>query len=147
VLPGVIQGFDSQAVPGDEQRALQAIPDGKREHSVQSLQTPGAPGAIRLNQGLGIRMSPPSARGIELWTQLQVVVDFAVEDNDAAPVARAHRLSTAVGQINNRQASMPQPDRFVVPDAAGVRPPAPQALERAGKGQGVRMRPLAAEYT
>jgi hypothetical protein len=56
-----------------------------------------------------IRFSPEGpAEGAKFFPQLNVVIDFAVEDNLKAPIVRQERLVTIAGKVNNGKPSVAQ---------------------------------------
>ena len=48
------------------------------------------------------------AVGLEFRAQLRIVVDLAVEHDDEPAVVTHHRLRSSVGEIDDREPSMPQ---------------------------------------
>jgi hypothetical protein len=73
---------------------------------------------------------------IQFVAQGLMVVDFAVEDDDVAPAVGAHRLMTRYGQIQHRQAPVPQRHASgrVRPGPGIVRPPVPNSHRHLSDG-------------
>ncbi len=53
-----VQGFDTQAVAGEEQALVVALPDGQGEHAIELGQQGRAPGVVALEQHLGVAVGP-----------------------------------------------------------------------------------------
>ena len=66
---------------------------------------------------------------VELAGQFAKVVDFPVEGHDIAAVGGFHRLAPRLGQIENRQPSVPEGQSTLVEDTLAVRSPRLQDLQ------------------
>ena len=120
----VIEGLDPQAIPRAKQPPAHPIPNGEGEHPVEPGETILSPVAVGLQQDfrVGPRLERVAER-LELRPQLEMVVDLTIEHDPLSGIARHHRLQTTVGEIDDGQASVPQPDsdgRVCVP-VRGVR--------------------------
>ena len=60
-----------------------------------------------MQQDLGVRMVAlkNATERLELGSQLEVIIDFAVEDNDVLSIRKRHRLRAA-GEIDYRKSTM-----------------------------------------
>ncbi|MNO50300.1 hypothetical protein D3C76_406710 [compost metagenome] len=117
-----VQGFDAQAVAGQEQALVVALPDGQGEHAVELGQQGRAPGVVALEQHLGVAVGPEAvAQGLQLLAQFGEVVDGAVEGQRQAQGVVDHRLRRAVRQVHDLQAPMAQGDRALAMEAPGIR--------------------------
>src|ERR1041384_3997146 len=87
--------------------AFTIIPQRKREHSIQTLQTRFTPFSPSLQQNLCIGLrSELMTFGDQLLTQLAIVVDLAVENDDESIVMREHRLVTGAARVDDRKPAM-----------------------------------------
>ena len=138
VLPAVVERLLAQAVAGETERFLLPIPKREGEHSgsrpQRLLQPPVFDGGQQRFR-IGVP-SPCQARtlGVQSPSELRMVVDLAVEDDDASPRGGQHRLMASRRQVDDGQALVSQRDAglAVEPDAGivgaamrdGVRHPA-----------------------
>ncbi|MNC31745.1 hypothetical protein D3C75_800770 [compost metagenome] len=117
-----VQGFDAQAVAGQEQALVVALPDGQGKHAVELGQQRRAPGVVALEQHLGVAVGPEAvAQGLQLLAQFGEVVDGAVESQRQAQGVVDHRLGRAVGQVHDFQAPVAEGDRALAMEAPGIR--------------------------
>jgi len=78
---GVIEGLDPEGVSRQDQFLEGLIPEGEGVHPPQASQEPLAPFLITVDQHLGVGLAPKNvARGLQVLSDLQVVVDLPVED-------------------------------------------------------------------
>src|SRR5439155_19318383 len=106
-----IQWLDAEAVAAQQQRALCGIPDGKREHSSELRDALRPELLVEVEDRLRIALGPEDvAARDEATTQLAIVVDLAVEDDDLGAVLVEYRLLPAA-QVDDAQPSHPQADR------------------------------------
>src|SRR5687767_9272309 len=103
----VIQRLLAHAVSRQEELALLSIPYRECPHPVAARTGVRAPRAIcrehhfRIRSGARLLAFP-----LELRSQLEVVVDLAVVDDDVSPVPTVHGLSACVAQVNDAQAAV-----------------------------------------
>ncbi|MCY1423672.1 hypothetical protein D9M71_393940 [compost metagenome] len=117
-----VQRFDAEAVAGEEQALVVALPDGQGKHAVELGQQGRAPGVVALEQHLGVAVGPEAvAQGLQLLAQFGEVVDGAVEGQRQAQGVVDHRLGRAVGQVHDFQASVAEGDRALAMEAPGIR--------------------------
>jgi len=107
VSHSVIQRADAQPVAGQEQFTPAFIPDGDGELSVEMPETVGAKVLVEVNDNLGIRrgaeaMSPR----LQLWPELDVVENLAVEDDPQRLILVGYGLR-AGGEVNDAQPRVP----------------------------------------
>jgi hypothetical protein len=133
-----VQGLDPEAVATHDEPPARRVPQGEGEHAAQ------APGErepvllVEMDEDLGVAVvgAEPMPLGLELATQLGVVVDLAVVDDDHLAGLVGDRL-LAAGQVDDRQAAHGQPDPVGAPDARAVRPAVHERLVH-----GLERRPL-----
>jgi len=102
VEQGVVQGFDAEAVAGEEEGFAVAIPEGKGEHAAEAVDATFAPGFPGVDDDFGVAAGMEDvAERLQFRDEFLVVVDFAVEDDTDAVVFVVQRL-LASGQIDNR---------------------------------------------
>ena len=128
VLPAVVEGLFAHPVAGQRERPVPAVPEREREHAGGRPQRFFQPPAFDGGQQ-GFRVgTPPPRRGVrkprfEPAPEIRVVVDLAVEDDDAAPRRGQHRLAAGRRQVDDGQAAVRQcdPGFAVEPDPGVVR--------------------------
>jgi hypothetical protein len=99
-LPAVIKRLLAEAVAGEDQRFLLAVPQRQGEHADAVLQGLfDAPGLDRGEQGLGIGMAAPRPR--QPLAKLHVIVDLAIVDGHEPSAGRGHRLLAGGGEIED----------------------------------------------
>ena len=113
--------LDAEGVPGQQHAPPLSIQDGKGEHADQAVQSLGAPAGDCLEQHFGITMRPEGAALLlQLLSQLEVIVDLAVEDQVIPAVGGAHGLASGLAQVQDRKPPVNQQG----PTSNGVdRPP------------------------
>src|SRR5690606_25655233 len=76
----VIEGLDAEPVTGDEETVVIAVPDGKRKHAIEALQTVRPPGMKGLEHHFGIAIGKELvSHQTEFIAQLRIVVNRAIE--------------------------------------------------------------------
>ncbi len=110
VHQGIVEGLLAKTITRKMQAPQFPVPDGAREHAVETLQRSFHSPAFECRERhLGIGVSSPvqiRIRGTQLLPQLSVVVDFAVIRDHVASRLRQHRLMTVRRKIDDRQAPM-----------------------------------------
>lgn len=103
-----MQRLDPQLVPrGDELLACN-VPDGEREHAVQSLEDASAPLFEAMENHLGIASgAKPMSGGGELLSKFVVIVDLAIEDDPCRFVFIRDRLM-ATRYVNDAEPTHPE---------------------------------------
>jgi hypothetical protein len=98
-----VERFDTEAVAGQNQALPGIGPDGNREHPSKFLETTGAPlqKCLKHRLRVAVRLKAMTAR-FEFSAKFQMVVNFAVEDDNGIAVFREDRLIT-FGKIQNLQ--------------------------------------------
>ena len=133
----VEQRAHAEAVAGEEDRSRATIVDREGELSVQAAKHAGAPLLVRVHEHLGIRARPePMAGRDQLVSQLQIVVDLAVVDDQHGSVFIAEGLRTA-GDVDDAQTHVRETDLRVGVAPGAVRATVPQrsghAIEHLGR--------------
>src|SRR6185295_12166183 len=97
------------------------IPYADREHSVEPVDDILAPFLVAVDDDFGVRPRHERvAASLELVAQLPKVVNLAIESHaDRLPIVQ-HRLVAELGPIDDRQATMPEPDAAVGPQAGVI---------------------------
>ena len=120
------------------------IIDRKGKHAVQPGDAVRPPLLPRRQNDLAIAVSMKlRAAAAQLFTQLAVIVDLAVEHQHRAAIGGGHRLRRP-GEIDDREPQMTQPDPRRSPHPLPVRAPVghrvahplkPRRVNRLGRGQ------------
>src|SRR2546422_11655848 len=83
----VVERLDPEPVPRQEEAALQPVPQGKREHALEPLDTGCPLLLVQVEDRLGIAPGPVGvAAPLEPATELGMVVNFAVGDDPGGPL-------------------------------------------------------------
>ncbi len=117
---GVVQRLHAEAIAGGEQRPGPLVPEREREHPDEPIETRLAPALVGGEQHLGVAAGPEGIAG-ELLSELAVVVDLPVEDEPRGPVGAGHRLRSGVGEIDDGETQVPQPDAVPQNDRLAIR--------------------------
>ena len=107
----VVQGFDAQAITGDEELLRVLVQHREGEHAFQARQAGRAPMQVGRQEHLGIRVGAEGIRNrgaLQLGTQRTVVVDLAVEGDHVAAIGRAEGLVSAGTEVDDAEAAMAQ---------------------------------------
>jgi len=90
----VVQRLDAEVVAGAERPALLAVPDHEREHAAQAGEHLLAPVVVAGGDHLAVTLGGEGGAVVagQLLTQLDVVVDLAVEGQQVAPARVGQRL-------------------------------------------------------
>ncbi len=132
---GEIEWFDAEAVADKNDFAAAGLVDGGGEHAAQSRKDGGPPDAVAAQEGFGVAVAVEGdAYGFEFPAEGEVVVDFAVEDEDISRGLLAHGLIARFGEIENRQPGMADPDCAVrrCPMPLTIRPAMAELRDKAG---------------
>ena len=122
-VEAVVERLDAELVPGAEQLARPAVPDGEGEHAAEPVHHVLADQGVGLQQHLGVAARPQHHALLpQLGSQLQVVVNLAVEDHPVALVGRPHRLMAALRQVDDGQPPEAQRDIVIGVEALIIRP-------------------------
>ena len=90
---GIIQRLDPVPVPGQQQGFCPVVPECEREHAVQPLDTVGSELLVEMKQDLRVRTRDELVPfPLQLFFQLEVVVDFPVIGDPDRPGPIGHRL-------------------------------------------------------
>ena len=106
----IIKGLDAEAVARAEKTVAPVIPDGKGEHAAQPTKAVGAITVVRRQNHLGVRVGMEFPIGGQLGAKLEIIVDLAII-RDGSRAGRHHRLLRRITQIDDRQATVGEPDR------------------------------------
>ena len=115
-----------EAVAREEEPAPHPVIDAEGEHAVEAARQLLAPGAIALQQhlGVGVAGEEPVAARLELRAQLGVIVDLAVVDNRDLALGVPHGLRP-MREVDDGEAPVPEEEaglRLQV-ETVSVRPP------------------------
>src|SRR5882672_4712486 len=103
----IVERFDSRSIPSEEKLSIARIPDGEREHPVQFTNAFLTVLFEVMNDHLGVTSrSKGVTLSFETWTELQVIVDFAVVRNGHRIIFITHGLS-AILEIDDGEAAVP----------------------------------------
>ena len=108
----IIERLYAEIVPRAVERASLFVPDDEREHPAQAGSEAFAPLFKAVDEDLGV------AAGLEdvtlrdkLVAKVDEIVDLAVENADDASILVEHRLTGALGQVDDRQPAKAEGDR------------------------------------
>ena len=123
----VVQRLLAQAVPGEVQDAVPAVPQGQGEHGIEPLESRAqAPGGHRLHHHLGVAMAPEAPAPVgQGGPQLGGVVTLSVVGGDPAAIGRDHGLVAGRREVDDGQSAVTEahPGLAVAPGALVVGPP------------------------
>ncbi len=109
--PGDVHRLFAEAVPGEEEFALSAIPEGEGEHAVEALEAVRAPLLVGAKDGLRIaRGAEDVAEVPQLLPELDVVVDLAIEDEAEVREVVDERLIGSGGEVDDGEAGVAEAD-------------------------------------
>ena len=125
-----VQRLDAEPVPRAEQYSLLRVPDEEREHSPQLTNDLLAQVVVTRDDrfAVAVRVEGRTEVAGQPITQLQVVVDLAVEDQVVAPQV-GERLVAPV-DVDDRQAAKTDAHVAVAPHAAFIRAAVPHLAQR-----------------
>ena len=131
----VVQRLDTEAVTCHEQGLPTGVPDGEGKHAVQVLRAVLAPFRVGLEDDLAVTTGEKviTARG-QLLAQLRIIVDGAVEHQHQPEFPVNQRLVGTLGQVDDGQSPVPQPNRTIGILACRVRPAPLQTRHHPGQG-------------
>src|SRR5689334_15017128 len=90
---GNVERLDANTIARQHKPASGTRPDGDGKHAPQPLEAPSVPLEKRVQHGFGVAVAVELVPGFhQLRTQLQMVVNFAVEDDDGIAIVRANWL-------------------------------------------------------
>src|SRR5439155_692242 len=97
------QGFDAEAVTGEDQSVGTGVPQSDREHPAQSGDAVCAHLLVEMDDGLGITPRPKAMpAGDQVAPQVMVIVDLPIEDDLNGAILVGDRLLPA-GDVDDRQ--------------------------------------------
>jgi hypothetical protein len=107
-MVGIVEGFDSEGVSGEGETFLARIPNSEGEHPVEPGEAVGSVFRPCLKKDFGIGLgSEDGPAGLEVATELNVVVDFAIKNKVPSTVGGGHGLGTT-REVKDTEASMTQ---------------------------------------
>jgi len=115
------QRRDAHAIPAEHQGTFPIVPDSKRKLSFKMLHNIDVPSSVSMNDDFDIALRfEPGTAGFEFLSQGDVVVDFAVGDQDELIVD--HRLLTP-GGIHERKTMHAESCALSSPEVSAVGTP------------------------
>ena len=121
----------ARAVAREQQAALARVPQREGEHAVELRDGSIALLLVEVQDHLAVALALEAVAALEAAPQLAEVVDLAVEDEPQRAVLVRHRLARGVGEVDDREPPMAEPDRAFEVNALAVRP---AVRERPGHG-------------
>ena len=107
---GEEQRLLAEGVAGEHEPLRLLVPEGEGEHAAKPADRLEVPGAEGLDEDFGVGGGAEAVAEVQqLFAELDVVVDLAVEDDGVAAVRAPHRL-LAAADVDDRQAAMTEPD-------------------------------------
>src|SRR5690606_24185336 len=119
-VSGVEEWFYPKTVPCCKQLFVFGIPDGKGKHAIEAFQAIGSPADERCQEHLGIGGGGKRVLPLQLLSQLEVVVNFAVKSEVIPAAGIAERFIGFGGKIDNGEAVVPQGGPALVKIASRV---------------------------
>ena len=99
----IVHRLNAEKVSGDKQGLVGPVPDGKAEHSPQTVQQVLPPFLEAVNQHLGVRIrGEDMPLFLKLLTKLLIIIDFPVEHKHQGLVLIINRLASVI-QVDNAQ--------------------------------------------
>src|SRR5262249_3824328 len=129
----IIERLDAQTVARQHQASRLAVPQREGKHADRpldcGLHTPQRAG-FEQNFGIGVA-AHRTPGGLQLATDIAVIVDFAVEGDDVAPIGGMHRLRAARTEIDDGKPALPKHHAALGldPDVAGIWTTMPHGLD------------------
>src|SRR4051812_13488332 len=111
VHPSVIERFFADTIAAKIKSLLGTVPYCDSEHAVQPWQRRlDSPGVECVQHDLGVRGAAKRDMvfAYQFCTQLGIVIDLAVKNNEEAAAGRLHRLMARRRDINDGQTSKPE---------------------------------------
>src|SRR6185436_20880553 len=107
-LPAAVQRLLAHPIARHAQYALASVPQREREHADALAERGRDPPALDAGkQRLRVGMTAPRRAGtVQFGTELRVIVDFAVEDDDVAARRRMHWRMSVGRQVDDGQTPM-----------------------------------------
>ncbi len=105
-----VQRLDPDSVARKQQLTPPTVPQRKRKHAAQVVDTVRAVLLVQVDDDLRVSAGPKAVTpGLQSWPMRGVVVDLAVVDEPDRAVLVGHRL-IARGQVDNAQAAKAKAD-------------------------------------
>src|SRR5947207_3961028 len=129
-IPRIVKRLDAHTVARQHKTAARLLPDGEAEHTAQPLDRGGAP----LHEGVQDDLCvagcvEPMTERRELLAQLDMVIDFTVEDEDEVLILRYQRLRACRG-VDYPKAGGPKRGRSALPGRLIVRAAVDNGIDR-----------------
>jgi hypothetical protein len=97
VAMGEVEGLDAEAVAGEDEALGGFCPKADGEHAAEAGETFDIPLEKSVEDGLGVAVGRKGvAEGLEFAAEVEVVVDFSVEDDDGVSVGGVDGLVSGV---------------------------------------------------
>src|SRR6266545_2209815 len=97
----VVERLDAQPITCREQLVPARVVNRKGKHPIQASETVVPPLLVSLEHHFGVALGAEGmSKGVELLTNLSVVVDLAVVGNPERPVVVAHGLVTGRREVD-----------------------------------------------
>ena len=132
----VDQGLDPEAVAGEQQVPGLPVPEREGEHADQPPERRDAFAAQERQQHFGVAGgAKPLAPRFQLGTQIPVVVNLAVVDDDEPTAVRDHGLGGGVAEVDDGEPGVGEPEAapVILPQAGAVGAAMAQAIPHPGQ--------------
>ena len=134
---GPVERLDADPIARRKDALLTGIPDGEREHAVQSFETAFPQLFVEMEDDFGIALRAELMMTREFATQFDVVVDLTIEGDPDRPVFVAHGLTPGV-EIDDRESLVAKCGWAIDVNAFAVRSSMCDAVEHRAKEFRVR---------
>jgi hypothetical protein len=110
-LRAVVERFDPERIPRQEQRLTALVPQREGEDAIQPPQHGRALGLVQVQEHLGVRLSAKSMPlGDEFRPQPTEIIDLTVEHQHREPVFTGHGLMAQGRKVDDGQTHVPEPN-------------------------------------
>src|SRR5579864_1592952 len=107
----IIKRLDTHRIARDKQAMPSGVPETESKHAAKSGEALFAPACVSLEHDFGIRVADQTCAGsFKFAAEFTEVIDLAVVDNPVASFGILHWLVPQRGEVENRQAAVPQTD-------------------------------------
>src|SRR5436190_20903306 len=129
----VIKGLHTEPVASDEQFFSSLVPNRKRKHSTQVLNTGRAVFLVQVQYRFRVAVSLIDVTAcFQAFAKIRVIIDFAVVRNVKGAVFVRHRLMTT-RDVDDAETAMAQTDRAVDENAFVIRTAMRNDIAHTGK--------------
>lgn len=145
---GEVKGLDAEAVTGEEELCVAGVPEREGEHSLEKVEHFDSVLAVEGEEDFRIGAAPEGgSSSFQGGAELEVVVDFAVEDDTRSGVGIPHGLVSRGSEVEDGEApvSERQPAARVAEEALVIGPAVGEPASHSGHEIGGEVSPGAGD--